>query len=95
MSLECKALVLNLEKEISPSEDVVVCPCCLPSGRVLHCHEVLAEFSGQAARQSDQSPCMISQEFLADARLVIHAMQRCLGGDLYQIAIPLIRLGQN
>ena len=38
---------------------------------------------------------MLGQKFLADARLVIEAVQRSLGNDLHQVAITLIVLGQH
>ncbi len=90
-----KALVLNFEIEVAVAEDVVEGDGCLPRLLVLAFDQVFGDFSLEARRHADQPFGMLGEEFLADARLVIEAMQRRLGDDLHQVAISLIALGQH
>src|SRR5207237_5338489 len=57
-------------------------------------HQVLAEFAGQTSGKPDQSLGVLRKKLLAHSRLVIHAMQRSLGGNLYEVSVTFIALGQ-
>src|SRR5438270_4524622 len=93
--LEREPLILNLEKEVVFAEDVAIGGGRVPRRIVLVCHQMLAKFSGQAARKSDQTFGMLRKELLAHTRFVVHAVERGFGRDLYQIAIAFVVLGQN
>ena len=77
------------------AEDVAIGRGRLARGVVLPFRQTLGDFALQAGRQPDQPLRMLGQKFLADARLVVEAMQRRLGNDLHQVAIALVVLGQH
>ena len=62
---------------------------------VLLFHQALGDFALQAAGQADQSLGVLGQKLLADARLVIEAVQRSLRGDLDQVAVAFFVFGQH
>ncbi len=49
----------------------------------------------QAAGESDEALRVLRQKPLADARLVVEAVERGLGGDLHQVAVALVVLSQH
>ena len=89
------ALVLNLQIEIALPENVLVSYSGFARGVVLAFGQVLRNFALQTRRQADQSLRVFGEKFLADARLVIEAVQRRLGNDPDQIAIALVVLRQH
>ena len=88
-------LVLDLEIEVSFAEDVVVTGGSFARGIILPFCQPLGNLTLQARGKSDQALRMLGEKFLADARLVIEAVQRRLGNNLDQVAIALIVLGQH
>jgi hypothetical protein len=64
-------------------------------GVVVPFHEALGDFAFQASGKADQPARMFGQKFLADARLVIKAVQRSLRRDLHQIAIAFFVFGEH
>ena len=90
-----QALVLNFEIEIALAEDVVEGDGCLPRLLVLAFDQFLGDFALQARRQADQPLRVFGEKLLADARLVVEAVQRRLGDDLHQVAIAFVVLGQH
>ena len=65
------------------------------SGIVVPFRQALGDFAFQASGKADQSRGMFGEEFLADARLVIKAVQRGFRGDLHQIAVAFFVLGEH
>ena len=90
-----QSLILNLQKEIVFAENVAVKDGRIAGGVVLLFHQAFGDFALQAAGQPDQSFGMFGQKSLADARLVVKAVQRSFRGDLDQIAIAFFVLGQH
>ena len=90
-----QSLVLNLEIEIALAEDVVEGDGGFAGRVVLPFRQPLGDFALQTCRQTDQPLRVLGQKFLADARLVVEAVQRSLGDDLHQVAITLVVLGQH
>ncbi len=88
-------LVLNLEVEIALAEDVVEGDGRLARLLVLAFDQFLGDFALQAGRQPNQSLRVFREEFLADPRLVIEAVQRRLGDDFHQIAVAFVVLRQD
>ena len=75
---EFKALVLNFQKEVTATENVLVLTGCGASSFILACHQVFAQLAGQTTRKPDQPSCVFGKIFLADARLFVEAVKRCL-----------------
>src|SRR4051812_18371552 len=71
-----KAMVLHLEKEVALAEHVLE-DSGAPFGLfVLSSHQVLVQFPGKAAGETDQAFSVSRKKFLGDSRLAIKAMQR-------------------
>ena len=92
---QLKALVLYLEKKVLLAEDVTKESGRFARGFVLPFRQPLCHLPFQASRERDQALRMLSQKLFADARLVVKAVQRRLGGDLDEIAEALIGFGQD
>src|SRR5437868_2423096 len=90
-----QALVLNFEKEIVRAVDVTVGGGHLFRSLVLLLRETFGYFSFQASRERDQIFGVLGEESLADARLVIEAVQRCFRGDADQVSVALFVLRQH
>ena len=90
-----QALVLNFEKEIVLAENVAVGRGRIPRRVVLLFHQALGDFAFQAAGEPDQSLGVFGQKFLADAGLVVEAVQRSFRGDLGQVAVAFFVFGQH
>ena len=90
-----QALVLNLQEEILRAEDVAVEASGLARGVVLPFRQPLGDLALQAAGKPDQPLRVLRQEFLADARLVVEAVERGLRDDLDQVAVALVVLGEH
>ncbi len=88
-------LILNLQVEVAPAENVLVAQRRLLSLVVLVRHQVFAQFAAQAARQTHQALRVLGQIRLADARLAIEAVQRGLRGDPDQVPVALFVLRQH
>jgi hypothetical protein len=93
--LQLQALILNLEEEIPPAEDVLILRRRRARRLVLIRHQVLAQLAREAAGKPDQPLCMLRQIFLADARLSIEPVQRRLRRDANEIPIALLVLRQH
>ena len=93
--LQLQALVLNLEIEIIFAENVGVGSGGGAGGVVVVLHQALGDFALQAAGEADQASGMLGKKLLADARLVVEAVQRSLRGDLDQIAVALFVFGEH
>ena len=91
-----QSLVLDFEIEIALAEDVVerdrrvAAPC-----RTCPSVSSSATSPFRQAGQADQPLRVFGQKLLADARLVVEAVQRGFGDDLHQVAIALVVLGQH
>ena len=90
-----QALVLNLEKEVVRTENVAVGGRRVPRRVVLLFHQALGHFAFEAARKSDQPFRVLGEKLLADARLVVEAVQRGLRGDLRQVAVAFFVFGED
>ncbi len=90
-----QALVLNLEEEILCAEELAEEAGSLARGVVLPFRQALGDFALQAAGKPDQPARVLGEKFLADARLVVEAVERRLGGDLHQVAVALVGLGEH
>src|SRR6185369_4073435 len=90
-----KALVLNFEKEIVTAKDVTVGGGHLFRSLVLLLGQKFGYFSFQASRERDETFGVLGEESLADARLVIEAVQRCFRGDADEVAVALFVLRQH
>ena len=88
-------LVLDLEIKIALAENVGVGRGSLARRVVLAFGQPLGHFALQTRGQSDQTLRVFGEKFLADARLVVEAVQRRLGNNLNQIAIALVVFGQH
>src|SRR3954468_4958151 len=93
--LQFEALVLYLEEEIVFAEDVAEEGGGFFGFVVLPFREPLGHFAFQAAGERDQSLGMLSEIIFRDARLVIKAMQRRFAGDLDEVAVSLVGLGEH
>ncbi len=93
--LKFQALILNLKEEIVLAENVGVGSGRRARGFVIVFHQALGDFALQASREADEPAGVLRQKFLADARLVIEAVQRSLGGDLDQVAVSLFVFGEH
>ena len=93
--LHFQALILNLEIEILFAENVGEGSGGGASGVVIVLHEALGDFALQAAGEADEPAGMLGEKLLADARLVVEAVQRGLGGDLDQVAVALFVFGED
>ncbi len=80
---------------MSVAEDVVEGDRSLTRLLVLAFDQLFSHFALQAGRQADQSLRMLGEKLLADARLVVEAVQRCLGDDLHQVAVAFVALGEH
>ncbi len=90
-----QSLVLNFEIEIAFAENIAERYGGFTSCVVLPFSEILGNFTLKTRGQTDQPSGVLSQEFLAYARLVVEAMQRRLRDNLDQIAIAFIVLRQH
>ncbi len=90
-----KSLVLNFEEEVFFAENVGECAGCGARGFVVVLHQALGHFALETAGKADQSTGMLGKKLLADARLVVEAVQRCLRGDFDEIAVTLFVFGQH
>ena len=93
--LHRETLILDLEVEILLSENIAERAGCPPGRLVVPFHQPLRHLALQTARESDQPLRMVRQKLLADARFVIEATQRCLGGYSGQIPVALFVLGEH
>ncbi len=93
--LHLQALILNLEKEILFAENVGVGSGGRAGGIVVAFRQAFGDFAFQASGEADQAAGMLGEKLLADARLVVKAMQRGLGSDLDQIAVAFFVFGEH
>src|ERR1019366_5752354 len=90
-----QSLVLDFEIEISFAKNVAkrnrsFAGCVVPPFR-----EALGDFTLETGGQTDEPSGVLGQKFLADAGLVVKAVQRCLGDNLDQVAIAFVILSQH
>ena len=90
-----QTLILNFEIKILLAKNVGKSAGRGPGSVVIIFHQALGHLALQAAGKADQAAGMFGEKLLADARLVIKAVQRSLRGDLYQIAIALFIFGEH
>ena len=90
-----QALVLYLHEEIVRAKELAIEAGRAARGFILVGQQVFADLASQAAAQGDQPFCVLGQEFLADARLVVEAVHAGFRGDLDQVAIAFFILGQH
>ncbi len=88
-------LVLNFQKEVFLAEDIAVGRTGLPGGRIVPFHQPLRDFPLQATGKPDQPLGMFGEKLLADARLVIEAVQRGFGRNFGEVPVTLFVLGKD
>ncbi|MEI9998625.1 MAG: hypothetical protein WDO13_05390 [Verrucomicrobiota bacterium] len=57
--------------------------------------DVARDLAGQARAGADETARMLREDFLVDARLVVHALEVRRGDELDQVAVALLVLGQE
>ena len=90
-----QSLVLNLQKEISPPENIFQSLGRRARRLVLALGQPLRHFALQTRRQPDQPFAVLGQIALAHPRLVVKAVQRSLRADLGQVLVAGLILGQH
>ena len=70
-----QTLILNFKEEILFAENVTVGTSHFPRKRVFLFGEELGDFTLETAGERNESPGMFGKESLADARLVVEAME--------------------
>ena len=90
-----EAVVLNFE-EVVPSPEEIFVEAGADFGRfVVAGHDVLRDFAGEAARETDEAFGVFGEKFFADARLAIEAVQRGLAGKSNEVFIARFVFGED
>ena len=90
-----QALILNLKIEILFAENVGEGSGGGARGVVVVFDQAFGDFALQAAGKADQAAGMLGEKLLADARLVVKAVQRSFRRDLDQIAVAFFVFGEH
>ena len=90
----CQSLILNLEVEILFAEDVCETAGSGASGVVVALREAFGDLAFEASREADQASGVLGEKFLADAWLVVKAVQRGFRGDLNEVAVAFFVLSK-
>ncbi len=90
-----QAVVLELDEEGAASEYVLEARRVVACGGVVPRHELLAHQTAEAPARRDQTRTVLLQELEVDARLVIEAVEVRVRGDLDQVPVPVVRLGEQ
>ena len=93
--LHLQPLILDFEKEVLFAENIGESAGGRARGVVIVLHQAFRNFAFEASGEADQAARMLGEKLLADARLVIKAMQRSLGRDLDQIAVAFFVFGKH
>ena len=87
---------LDLEVEVSRTEDLPVLTGSLLGRGQIAAQDALGDLALQAARQGDEPAAVARQRVLVDARLVVEPVQVREGGELDEVAVALkIRCQQD
>src|SRR5438477_344557 len=80
---------LDLEVEVSRTEDLPVLTGSLLGRGQIAAQDALGDLALQAARQGDEPAAVARQRVLVDARLVVEPLQVREGGELDEVAVAL------
>ena len=89
-----QALILNFEVEILFPEDVGESACSGAGRVVVALCQTFGDLAFEASGEADQAAGVFGEKFLADARLVVKAVQRGFRGDLHQVAVAFFVLSK-
>ena len=86
---------LHLEEEVLRAENVLVAGRRVARFLVLRVREPFGHFTFETRAQANQAGCMLRQQLLVDARLVIEALGVAGGDELDQVVVALVRFGEQ
>ena len=90
-----EALILNFEIEVARPKMSWYCAAAVRAFSYSTGDQVFAELAAEAAREADEALGMFGEVTLADARLAVEAVERCLGRDTDEVSVAFFILGEH
>ena len=88
-------VVLDLDEEVVPPEDVLQAGCLLLGTLHVAGEQRLEHHAAQTTRGGDQPVVMAFEQLPVDSGLVVVALEICRRRQLHEVAVSLDRLGQE
>ena len=86
--LSHNSMVLKLQKEIPPPENLLILKSCLFSLLIQPPLQIALNFSGQASAEADNSFMVLFKDLIIHPGPVIESVHKPFGHNLNQILIP-------
>jgi hypothetical protein len=90
-----ETVILNLQEEVSAAKHGLEVACGLLRLVVFAFDDVLRDFAGETSGETDQAFSVFGEEVLADARLLVEAVQSSFAGEANQVAIASFVFGED
>jgi len=95
VALGLQPVILQFDEQVVLAEDLLQPPCLLHGALLVALHQCLQDVATQAPGGGDQAVVVLLEQLPVHARLVVVALQERQAGQLDEVAVPLVVLGQQ